>query len=269
MAENRKLGRMPRAFDQTIPHMSSLAMGSDLYIPPSEVHWTISDDFEWGMMNNHRLGCCTCSTAYHMMQGWSAYGREEILTQPDEYVEKAYREFAGYDGTSKTDNGAIIQDVLKQWLNKGVPIKQGTEKNPGPGRSFIKFYCEVDPRDIEDVKRAINDCGCVYIGFNTPAWLMEADVLPDVWDVQESNNNLIGGHAVSLHGYDSSQELFDVVSWGKLYKMSFNFFYKFVDEVYALAHPWFIDSTGKTPLNKKVSELEELMHYQLRSRSRR
>ena len=263
----RALGRCPRAFDQTIPHMSSLRM-LKRSVPsiPAEVHWLRDIGLrDWGMMNNNRLGCCTLAAAYHMMQVWSHYGRGKVLTETDEYVEQAYRELAGYDGTPATDNGAVEQDILRKWLNKGVPIAEGTAEDPRPGRSHIVFYGEIDVRNLDDVKQAIHDCGGVYIGFNVPAWLMEENVLPETWDVEAGRNStIVGGHAIGLHGFDNSEETFDLLSWGSEYKMTYEFFRRNVDEVYAVANKWWFDATGKTPLGLDPVQLAELMHAQER-----
>jgi hypothetical protein len=260
----RRLGRLPRAFDQTIPHISSLMMTAVRPpMPPPSVHWTDGLDItDYGMMLNNQLGDCTIAAAYHLMQIWSGHGRGLILTEPDNFVGQAYRELAGYDGTPATDKGAIEQDILHKWLTRGVPIAEGTVENPAPGRSRILFYAEIDKRMRMDVCRSINDCGGVYIGFDVPAWLMETDPLPPVWNVRAENNQIVGGHAVCLTGYDFSSFTFDLISWGKPYKMDFAFFNEYVMEAYAVSHPWFINATGKTPLGKSVDELVNLMHAQ-------
>jgi hypothetical protein len=271
-APSRCLGRAPRAFDPTIPHLSTMRMMvSRVPPPPDAVHWASDLAGGWGMMLNDRLGCCTLAAAYHLMQVWSAHGRERVLTEADPFVEQAYREFAGYDGTPATDRGAVEQDILRQWLQTGVPIAEGTEDDPRPGRSRLLFYGEVDPRNLVDVCRAIHDCGGVYVGFEVPAWLMETDPLPQIWytDVNlrsPAGDQIVGGHAVSLIGYDNAASTFDVLSWGTLYQMSFAFFRRYVDEVYALSHPWWVDATGRTPLGLSPRQLEALVAAQLHGR---
>lgn len=262
---SRALGRAPRAYDPTIPHMSALRMAARRMLPfPPAVHWLDEGRSDWGLMCNDRLGCCTLAAAYHSMQVWSAHGRKQILTEPDTYVEAAYREFAGYAGTPETDNGAVEQDILAKWLAYGMPVREGTAEDPRPGRSYLLFYAEIDPRNIGDVCRAINDCGSVYIGFEVPEWLMKIDPLPTLWVPGTSDETIVGGHAVSLHGYDMKRETLDLISWGEFYQMSFAFFRRYVDEAYALCHPWFIDATGYTPLGLSVPDLEAITRARYR-----
>jgi hypothetical protein len=225
------------------------------------VRWALGKDIAWGMMLNDQIGDCTIAAAYHAMQLWSSYGRDHVLTESDHWVEQTYRNFTGYDGTEATDQGAMEQDILRQWLNRGVRIQEGTETDPAPNVSRIRFFGEVDPRMAWDVKRTINDCGMAYIGFRVPAWLMEGDI-PSVWD-RGTNNHIVGGHAIILTGYTASS--YDLVSWGRGdLQMTQRFFDTYVDEVYAVAHPWWIDATGHTPLGKSLEELEALMKAQQR-----
>lgn len=266
----RRLGRCPRAFDPSVPHLSALRAAPRRAMAPlpTAVHWGEDPKLNsWGMMLNDQLGCCTIAAAYHLMQVWSARGRSQVLTEPDDKVLEAYREFAGYNGTPATDNGAVEQDILCRWLTTGVPIREGTAKDPAPGRSRLLFYGEIDVRNVMDVCRAIYDCGGVYIGFNVPDWLMSEPTLPSVWDGAHPTRGVVGGHAVCLVGYDEDENTFDVVSWGQLYKMKFDFFGRYVDEAYALAHPWWIDAIGRTPLNLSVEELRAQMRGQLYARS--
>jgi hypothetical protein len=50
-----------------------------------------------------------------------------------------------------------------------------------------------------------------------------------------------------------------VISWGSYYTMAWDFFAKYVDEVYAIADQAWADATGKTPGGLTLSQLEEQM----------
>lgn len=245
----RKLGALPRTFDPTMPHMMAVRMmAGTAPLPPIPEKLNLLDGMpdDLGMMLNDRLGCCTCAAAYHAMQVYSRHGRSRVLTEPDRYVEQMYREFAGYDGPS-TDNGAVEQDILRKWLQLGVPIQEGiSDTHPAPGRSYLRAAMEVSPRYVEHVKRAIHDCGGVYIGFDVPAWLMSDPQLPEFWDQRgQRDTRVVGGHAVSCHGYDERGVW--LISWGRKYLMSWEMFREVTSEAYALVHPWFIEATGLTP----------------------
>ena len=68
---------------------------------------------------------------------------------------------------------------------------------------------------------------------------------------------IIGGHAVILAGYDDQGAR--VISWGQYYTMTWEFFGKFVDEVYAIADSEWIESTGQTPGGLTLDQLEAQM----------
>jgi hypothetical protein len=250
-----KFGRLPRTFNPAIPHYSSLRMGIvDLPPPPASVDWSIGVNPDWHEFLNDQLSDCTCAAAYHAMQLWSVHGRGKEITEPDAKAEQMYEEFCGYSPSDpSTDQGGIEQDVLTQWLNEGVPIAEGPN-----GRSKLIAFVEIDPRNHDDVKRVINECGGIYIGTNVPAYLVSGPI-PMLWDVfKTGDNSSAGGHAIWGIKYDTNQIGF--VSWGSgAYAMTWAFWDAEVDECYALVHPWWIESTGKTPLNMSVAQLDAAM----------
>jgi hypothetical protein len=209
-----------------------------------------------GMLLNDKLLNCTCAAFYHALQVWSfnAAGKSaaDMVTVSDANVTQLYRLACGYDPKHSGEGpGGKGQHVLKYLLNHGAPIGQRR-------RNKILAYIEVDPRQIDDVKRAINDCGLVYVGFHVPNFLGPQNRdLPKVWDVDPANRKIIGGHAVVLPGYD--EHTVDVISWGRFYKMTWKFFRKYVDEVYAIADRAWIAATRKTPAGLTLRELKMQM----------
>jgi hypothetical protein len=252
-----KFGRLPRSFDPKVPHLSALIAGKTLSPPPRSRHWGHQMPANLGAMLNDKLQNCTCAAFYHALQVWSFNAGDrsaaKMLTVPDSDVEKLYMLACGYDPNKPGEGpGGKWQHVLKFLLNHGAPI------GPHGHRNRIVAYIEVDPRHIDDVKRAINDCGLVYVGFHVPKYLgPQNHELPKVWDVDPSNRRIIGGHAVALPGYD--ENTLDVISWGRFYKMTWTFFSKYVDEVYAIADRAWIAATGKTPGGLTIEELETQM----------
>jgi hypothetical protein len=209
-----------------------------------------------GMLLNDKLLNCTCAAFYHALQVWSfnATGKSaaDMVTVSDANVTQLYRLACGYDPKRPGEGpGGKGQHVLKYLLNHGAPIGQRR-------RNKILAYIEVDPRQIDDVKRAIDDCGLVYVGFHVPNFLGPQNPdLPKVWDVDPANRKIIGGHAVVLPGYD--EHTVDVISWGRFYKMTWKFFRKYVDEVYAIADRAWIAATSKTPAGLTLAELKMQM----------
>jgi hypothetical protein len=197
------------------------------------------------------LGDCTCAAFYHARQVWSFNAGGAEVTEPDADVLALYEQACGYvQGDDSTDQGGNEQDVLTYLLKTGAPIGKG-------GRDKILAFLEVDFRNLDDLKRTIADCGVAYIGIDVPQSVMDnADDPRKLWDT-DGDETIVGGHAVVLVGYDL--DTFTCISWGTRYKITHRFLGKFLDEAYAIAaHEW-VKSTGKTPLDMTVEQLEEQM----------
>jgi hypothetical protein len=239
-----KLGRLHRTYDPRIPHMSALTAGTTLKPPPAQVDYTKGMPNNLGMMLNDTLGDCTCAAVYHALQ-----------TQPDSDVEKLYILACGYNPRAGGEGpGGNEQHVLTYLFNTGAPFGPA-----GKTTHKISAFVEVDPRNTDDVKRAINDCGVAYIGFNVPQYILPAPPAapPHIWDVEPTNAAIIGGHAVVLAGYTAAGAR--LISWGQYYTMTWSFFAKYVDEVYAIADSTWIDGKGTTPGGITLPELEVQM----------
>jgi hypothetical protein len=249
-----KLGRLSRSYDPRVPHMSALVAGETRPPPPPQIDYTVGLPNNLGMMMNDELGDCTCAAFYHALQVWSAKVQGSIETEPDEDVEKLYIQACHYNPrTGGEGPGGNEQHVLTYLLRTGAPT--GSE---GQMRHKIAAFVEVDPRNTDDVKRAIANCGVAYIGFNVPQYIVPAGKSPpQTWDVQNDNAAIVGGHAVVLAGYDANGAR--VISWGSYYTMTWSFFTKYADEVYAIADSTWIDNGGKTPGGLTLAELEAQM----------
>jgi hypothetical protein len=251
-----KLGRLHRTYNPRVPHMSALLAGRTLTPPPPSVDYTAKMPHNLGMMLNDTLGDCTCAAVYHAMQVWSFNAQQRKMdTEPDSDVEKLYILACGYNPRVGGEGpGGNEQHVLTYLLRQGAPTGP-----KGQGQHKIVAFVEVDPRNTDDVKRTIDECGVAYIGFNVPAYIVPSPptVPPAIWDVHAANAAIVGGHAVVLAGYDANGAR--LISWGPLYTMTWAFFAKYVDEVYAIADSTWIEKTGKTPGGLSMAELEVQM----------
>ena len=225
-----------------------------------DIHYPASIDYakdmkeDLGMMMNDKLGCCTAAAYYHAMQVWSFHTNKTdgMITQPDNNVLQLYKESCGYDPLRpQTDAGGIMQNVLIYLLNTGAPTGWQSETHH-PIRSFI----EIDARNLDDVKHAIYDSGALYIGFRVPNYLMEAEP-PKVW-TWRNDNYIVGGHAITLTGYDKNK--FNLISWGKKYSMDYDFFQEYVDECYSIVDVDWFTETGKSILGLSIQDLAEQMN---------
>lgn len=240
------LGRKPRAYNPSVPHMSALMGGRTLPPAPIAVDYTDKMPDDFGVMLNDHLGDCTCAAYYHARQVWSFNSGGKEITEPDHAVLELYKKSCGYDPSNPTtDEGGVEQDVLTYLLNVGAPDCQP-----------IKAFVEIDPRNLDDMKRAIYDTGCVYIGINLPQHIMDGDSPPIQWGVVPGDT-IAGGHAIILVGY--TMDGFYLISWGKKYFCTNSFLAAYCEEAYVIADSQWINAGGSTPLGMSLSDLEGLM----------
>jgi hypothetical protein len=246
---NYKFGRLPRAFDPRIPRLGNL-LGAVPPPPPIAVDYTQGMPSSLGEMLNDTEGDCTCAAYGHAKQVWSFNGSPPMRTLPDADIQVLYEAVSGYvPGDPSTDQGAVEQDVLAYLLNTGLAGNK------------LAAYVEVNPKNLDNVKRAIAWCGVAYIGINIPAYLMAGGGPPQVWaPYPDGDQTILGGHAVVLAGYDA--DCAKVISWGRVYSMAWGFFSTFTDEVYALVDSdWFTlsgASVAGLTLAQLVQQMQEL-----------
>jgi hypothetical protein len=218
---------------------------------PASINYAPANVVDWGMFLNDQLGDCTCAAFYHALQIWSLGSNKPELTESDASVLALYEKATGYNPADpSTDQGGVEQNVLTYTLKSGAPMDGGQVHK-------ISAFYEVDPRNTSDVKQTIFECGLAYIGFDVPQNLMPDDgETPSIWTV-EPDQEIIGGHAIILTGYDSQG--LDLISWGAKYRMTWEFFATYVDEVYGIADPEWIKATGQTPCGLTLQQLEQLM----------
>lgn len=214
-------------------------MGPSLAPPPASVDWTkgIAD---FGTMLNDTLGCCTIAGAAHAVQIFSANTVGEV-TITDTDVLAYYEKWDGYvPGDPHSDNGGVELDVLNNW-----------KKQEFVGHVLLAF-AEVSVGSPTQVKQAINLFGGVYIGLEVSNYVMSS--MPAVWDLVADDGGIDGGHCVFVTGYDAHTLTF--ISWGQLYKMTWAFWAKYVDEAHALLSKDFLAANGLDPQGFNLAQLQ-------------
>jgi hypothetical protein len=244
-----KLGRRPRAHDSRIPKIEKLRVGETFPALPKSVDYGAGMPANLGVMLNDTLGDCTAAAVGHAQQVWTFVASKSMVTPPDSAIEALYELSGGYvPGDPSTDNGAVEQVVLTDWL-----------KTPVAGNTLAGFV-EIDVADLDEIKRSIWEAGVVYIGFNVPNYVMQSLTAPNsVWDIDPAaDNTSAGGHAVVLCGYDPAGNM-RLISWGNFYTMTPAFWNANVDEAYALADTDWITKTGQSPAGLTLPQLQSLM----------
>jgi hypothetical protein len=250
---NLRFGAQPSRFDPSFPRFSKWKVGQPAPPPiPKTIDYTPPEPANLGMMLNNKIGDCTCAAFYHARQVWSFHSSGNVITDPDNNVLQLYTSVSGYDpkapldaqGNNPTDVGADEQTVVKYLYSTGA--KTGPD---GSGLDKIRAFAKVDPKEHDDVKRTIVDCGIAYIAFVIPSsWESTTNLQPaPIWDTKEYGTSKSNDtHAVILTGYDNDG--FKLISWGKRFRMTTKFYQAFVSEAYAITDDLWFRATGKTIL---------------------
>lgn len=234
----RKLGRRAVKHDSRTLRLGAY-ITSKLPSPPASCSYAKGITY-WGMMNNDTLGCCTIAAAAHAVQVFSANAGTEI-TLSDAEVLSYYEKWDGYVvGEASTDQGGIELDVLNKWKNEEFA-----------GHPLLAF-ADAAVKNTTELKQAIWLFGGLYIGLEVPAYIMQNT--PERWDVVSgADDSIVGGHAVFVMGYDTDGVF--LISWGSVYKMTWAFWAKYVDEAHALLSKDFLGSNGLNPAGFNLDQL--------------
>jgi hypothetical protein len=237
-----KLGKLPPRHNMRVPMLANYTAA--LPQAPDVCNWAKGqEETDFGTMMNTALGDCTCAGMGHAIQIWTLAATGKMATVSDQAILTRYEAFGYRPGDPASDQGAVETDVLDYWL-----------KTPLDGHA-IDGYVGLQPKDIRDIKDAIWIFGGAYIGVALPltaqnqtAWTvtpqgLNGDGEPGSW----------GGHCVFVVGYDSRFVSF--ISWGKLMRMSWNFWWAYTDESYGIVASDWIAAAHNAPSGFNKSAL--------------
>lgn len=238
---NKMLGKGPVKHDaRTLKAEKYLQYNA----PPPLRDWTGFADPSFGYMLNDKLGDCTCCAPGHLIQCWTAEQGTE-LTLPDSAILKAYEDVGGYRiGDPSTDNGAQLLDVLNYWRKTGI------------GGHKIGAYVQLNIRDIEQIKAAINLFGGVYVGAMLPKAAQSQDIWLGPKDLKGDNSpESWGGHAMASCKYDHTY--IEFITWGARQKAEWGWWSAYVDECYAILSAEWVTNNLLAPNGLDITVLTQ------------
>src|SRR5581483_1857225 len=158
-------GRLHRMYHTRVPHLRARISGQILPPPSAAVHYSEGVPTNLGTMLNDSLGDCTCGAVYHAFRfGLSTQtgrhgagrGRGTIVHARLAVITRGFRA----RDPEEMNSASLV-------ICSGVVPAQPVGQAPPPGSELAPFWKSI-LATLDDVKRAINDCGLVYIGFNVP-----------------------------------------------------------------------------------------------------
>ena len=199
----------------------------------------------WGMLGNDQYGCCVFAGSAHDVMLWTAEGGKPVnfTTQG---VLSDYSAVTGFNPNDpSTDNGAYLRDALDYGRKVGFIDANGI-------RHKIVAFLLLDLLDFDDILQA------TYIFSNTKLGIQITQTAMDQFNAGQpwtkvTDENPIGGHDVELIAWDG--EMLHVVTWGRVQKMSVEFFKAYADEAYAMLSEEFLKN-GLSPDGFNMAQLQ-------------
>jgi hypothetical protein len=261
-AHQLPLGKKPVKHDlRTLPFERYLR--ARLLPPlPKVFRWGTSIN-SWLMLYNDRAGCCTISSAGHIIMQRLADARQQIITISDPDIIRAYTDVTalenngqGYNAvTGANDNGCYLLDVLKYWRTTGIAGHR------------IGAFVQLEAGNLDHLIEAAYLFGNDYIGVNLPLSAQDQinagqgwDVLPDYLTNPAGKPGSWGGHGVPIVAVDLGGV--EVVTWGGLQHMTWAFIKAYCDETYTVLDAEWLRPDGKSPsgfdMGQLSSDLQEV-----------
>lgn len=216
------LGRVKSIHDPRMLHLHHYVEVDTLPVPPSRA--MLDDTVSWPMLANNQFNCCTSAAAGHMIHHWTTANRNSIFLN-DQDIIQAHADLTG----DHLMEPVSMLDALKFWRKRGI------------GNHRIHSYMSARHAKPDTLRGVVFLFGAAYVGLDLPdfamsggptqmletPWEIPADASPQSIAPQEKN-----GHCVAVIGYD--EKAIYVVTWGTLKAMSWDFFVRYTDEVYAV-----------------------------------
>lgn len=215
------LGKLPARHDARVSKLRTMTMLSP---PPENANWYAAVG-DWPMLGNDAVGDCVEAAVLHLIQQMSTYAEKPLMPVEAEAL-SFYSAATGYTpGNPSTDQGSYVMGpggVMEHWLKNGVTC--------GGQITNVNAFLSLHHGDIGQLMEGVWYFGGVLTGIIVPKSLMEAEIVPEVWE--DFSGPILGGHEILINGYETlpSGVVFDLISWGKRYRATQAFLEHCMDE---------------------------------------
>lgn len=239
------LGRAKSSKDSRMLQMHHYVSIDKVPIPP--VHDMFDTTTEWPMLANDRFNCCTSAAAGHMIHHWTTANQHSIFLSDDDIV-AAHAQLT----SDHLLNCVSMADALKFWRKVGI------------GHHRVHSYVSLGRARQAELCAVIYLFGSAYVGLDLPnfAYTGDPQKIADIpWQIppsvstQDSEPQSSNGHCVAAIGYDD--QVVYVVTWGRLKKMTWEFFLRYVDEAYAVLSTDWVQHNIECPSGFDISTLDQ------------
>lgn len=186
---------------------------------------------KWLMLLNDRLGDCVPAGLLHAIMLWThkASGVKRFTATNTEAL-STYEAVGRYvPGQPSTDLGCNERAALNYWRKTGVAGHK------------ISAYAAVNPKNPDELRACVYWFGMSYLGVN----LQQAQESQTTWD-HVPGAPYVGGHCVILVAMDSLGNG-KVVSWGRVYDVTWAFLVAQCEEAWAVLSPDWMGKDSHAP----------------------
>ncbi|HTV82242.1 MAG TPA: hypothetical protein VME18_06295 [Acidobacteriaceae bacterium] len=238
------LGRIQSTADPRTVRLKNYVNLKTLPVPPSQE--MVESTPVWPMLANDRFNCCTSTAAGHMIHHWTAANQHGIFLTDDDIIQAHARLTRDH-----LMECVSMLNALKFWRNTGI------------GGHQIHSFVGADKASAQQLRCVIHLFGSGYVGLDLPGFACAGPPAgwPDIpWAIPPSipadaaAPNPSRGHCVAAVGYD--QQSIYCVTWGRLKSMSWEFFERYAEEVYAVLSTDWVAKNAKCPTGFDTVMLE-------------
>ncbi|HVE20668.1 MAG TPA: hypothetical protein VNC39_01715 [Acidocella sp.] len=219
--------------------------------PPASADWS-KPVHAWLMLGNDVYGDCAWAAMLHAVQLWTANAGAEVM--PDTACALADYS-AETDFTAgppvANDNGTVLLDALRYWMLTGIAI------DTDGALDRLDGFADIEPGDIDGIKRSIEEFGCVLLGVELPESAETQFDAGEPWFVLDMPDAPAGGHAVLAVAYDANGMW--VVTWGERQYVEWPWWKRYGSEAYALLRREWIGPNGTAPSGLTLGRLDEMI----------
>lgn len=252
----RLLGKQPAVFDAALPLAKTLKLlAPDAKYLPSTIDWS-KPVTSVPMLGNDKAGDCTIATSLHFIQFITANAGTMEVPDADCAIDN-YSRLTGYNPISgQPDNGAVINDKNRFWMQNGFAISDNGALDKLDG------YAQIEAGDIAGLLRALATFGPIELGVELPPDAEQAYESGQWTDTSGAYGGL-GGHDTLIVASLDAGAWFKIATWDGYVMASMQWVKKYMSEGTALLRrKWLLQKTGLSPSGLTMAELDEAIAQQ-------
>jgi hypothetical protein len=219
-----------------------------LAAPPAQANLDALHLADSNVFANDRLGDCAIAGPAHETLFWESHNGRPDAPITDQDVIAMYSDVTGYNPADpSSDQGSCVADVVHYRRTHGLIDSAGTAHKIAVGLGVA--------HNATEVRQSISLFDVCGLGIQVPQQMMDAvQAGSDIWDLPQGEPDIVGGHYIAAIAYDP--QFIHVISWGRLFRMTWRFWEALADEQWAYLSPEDVNGSGISPNGLNLEQLQ-------------